>query len=111
MNQNSKHISFDKPVIANSNILNEDSFYSDRYQIIFELIALFFGVTGLQYLYVKRKGIFITHLCILAAVIILCPYPFLVYVLAAIHIISAIIPYFVYTDGEGYNLRTICMHR
>ena len=47
MNQNSKHISFDKPVIANSNILNEDSFYSDRYQIIFELIALFLGVTGL----------------------------------------------------------------
>lgn len=114
MKTESKCISFDETIkkditcgrIRKENgILNENTFLSDRYQILFVLISLFIGITGLQYLYIRRKGMFVIHVFSSAAVLLTVPDVLRVYAAILIHIIAAIVPCFVYTDGDGDKLR------
>ena len=94
-------------------ILNTDSYLSDCYWILFLCTALFFGWCGLQFLYAKRiklflGGIFLSYFFFLlfslqetASGI---PVVLLVYWL-----VSVIVPFFVYTDGQGEKMRPFRM--
>ena len=92
-------------------ILNEDSYSSDCYWFIFLFTALFFGWCVLQFLYAKYTKLFLGGIFISDFFFLYFSFQergsgirifFLIYWL-----ISAVVPFFIYTDGDGEKMRPL----